>query len=161
MDDGHRVPTAPVQDGTAHEPAALDLVRVLVVDDDRHLRALARAVLEGAGCRVATAPDGPTALSGAREHPPDVAVLDVRLPGMSGRDLAVALRDDPATEAVRIVIVTGSVDGPDLFSVWATNPHTVLRKPYDPTELVDAVHGAALAARRPPAPATGGRHKPA
>lgn len=146
--------------GTTPAAAAeveLDLVRVLVVEDDPHLRALARTILEGAGCRVATAADGDEALRTAHDHPPDVVVLDIGLPGLRGTGVATALRTDPATAAVRLVVVTGSFDSHDLRAVSGADPHAVVRKPYDPDDLVEAVLGAARAGLEQRAPTIGSR----
>lgn len=116
---------------------------VLVVEDDESLRVLARTVLEGAGCRVETAADGRTAISAARARPPDVVVLDVALPGLDGREVARLLREDDATAHVRIVVVTGSADRRELWSIWASGADALLLKPYEVEQLAETVLTAA------------------
>lgn len=119
--------------------------RALVVEDDPSVRQLARLTLEGAGCAVRATGDGRSALTIAAEQRPDVVVLDVDLPGLDGREVARALRDDPATADVPIVVVTGSADRKELWTIWASGADALLTKPFDVTELASTV--VALASR--------------
>lgn len=112
---------------------------VLVVEDDASLRHLAGVTLEDAGCLVQATGDGRRALQLAADRPPDVVVLDVDLPGLDGREVARALRDDPATADVPIVVVTGSADRRDLWTIWASGADALLMKPYDIEELARTV----------------------
>ncbi len=80
---------------------------VLVIDDDASVRELMTRYLTGKGYQVYTAEDGEKGLSLAREHHPSVITLDVVLPGdQSGWDVLARLKDDPATSAIPVVIVT-------------------------------------------------------
>ena len=65
---------------------------ILIAEDDADIRALLRLYLEGDGFRVLEAEDGTTALVLAREHAPDMAILDIMMPGMNGFELTRALR---------------------------------------------------------------------
>jgi CheY-like chemotaxis protein len=70
--------------------------RVLVADDEDDIRALVGLAVRRAGCTVATeVPDGTQALAAARTDPPDLAVLDVSMPGATGLEVCAALRADP------------------------------------------------------------------
>ncbi|MCL4811843.1 MAG: response regulator [Vicinamibacteraceae bacterium] len=89
------------------EPAAHDGCRVLVVDDNRDSAEMMSRVLELHGHRVQMAHDAETALSLVVETVPDVALLDIGLPGLDGYELARRLRDDERTRHVRLVAVTG------------------------------------------------------
>ena len=82
--------------------------RVLLAEDDADLRRLLAYVLRRAGYAVLEAADGPGALALARAARPDVAVLDGRLPGLGGPDVARALAADPATAGVRVILATGA-----------------------------------------------------
>lgn len=79
-------------------------LRVLVVDDNEAMRSRAVAVLRKAFTVVGTAQDGPSALQAAAELQPDVIVLDISMPGMSGLQVAAALRG--AGSKVAIVFLT-------------------------------------------------------
>jgi PAS domain S-box-containing protein len=80
--------------------------RVLVVDDDPQIRALLRQELEEAGHAVVEAADGREALAAVAAHRPDLVVLDVMMPELTGFDVAAVLKGDPATASVPIVILS-------------------------------------------------------
>ena len=77
-----------------------------MADDDADIRDLVAFKLRESGYRVVTAPDGPTALAAAVMELPDLAVLDVTMPGMSGTDVCRALRADPATAGMAVIVLT-------------------------------------------------------
>src|SRR3712207_4612987 len=79
---------------------------ILVVDDEPGIVQIARDDLDRAGFRVLTAGDGTTALRLARAERPSLVVLDLLLPGLDGVDVARAVRQDPATHALPIIMLT-------------------------------------------------------
>jgi DNA-binding response OmpR family regulator len=79
---------------------------ILVVDDDPEIVAMLTARLSKRGYSVSTAGDGTKALELARRERPDVVLLDVMMPGKSGWEVARALKQDPATQACKIVMVS-------------------------------------------------------
>lgn len=79
---------------------------ILVVDDDPEIVTMLDTRLSKRGYKVTTAPDGNKALELARKEQPDLILLDVMMPGKSGWEVAKALKSDPATEAIKIVMVT-------------------------------------------------------
>jgi len=79
---------------------------ILVVDDEAANRELLKAILEEGGYEVALAQDGATALGLATAAPPDLILLDLRMPGMSGLEVCERLKRDPATQAVPVIVVT-------------------------------------------------------
>lgn len=79
---------------------------VLVVDDDKSIRELLRQELEGAGYRVCEARDGREALAQVKRERPDLIVLDVMMPELSGFDVAAVLRNDPQTFNIPIVMLS-------------------------------------------------------
>jgi CheY-like chemotaxis protein len=108
-------------------------VRVLVVDDEPSLRFLLRVLFEVDGHAVGEAPNGQAALDEVRRQRPDLIVTDVMMPIMTGRQLIQALRADPATADIPVIVVSAS-----------TNVHTVegsdaaFRKPIDQPGLLAA-----------------------
>jgi two-component system phosphate regulon response regulator PhoB len=82
--------------------------RVLLVDDQPDQVEMYHFALEQAGFVVDDAEDGTTAIAQARAECPDVIVLDIRLPDMSGWDVCDALRRDPRTERIPIIILTAA-----------------------------------------------------
>ena len=87
--------------------------RMLVVDDDPRNLKLLEGYLVGEGYRVQTAPDGPTALRLAREDPPDVVLLDVMMPGMTGYEVCRTLKAEPRTRLSQVMLVTALDSTPD------------------------------------------------
>jgi CheY-like chemotaxis protein len=105
--------------------------RVLVVDDDRDIRELLVELLASEGYEVASAPDGRRALAEARARRPDVILLDLMMPVMSGWEFREAQLRDPALADIPVVVVTAfeeSLDGTEL-----------LRKPFLVEDVLDAV----------------------
>jgi two-component system, OmpR family, phosphate regulon response regulator PhoB len=84
----------------------VDDVRVLFVEDDPAVAQMYRLKLELDGYQVEVAPDGEVALHMARSEPPDIIFLDLRLPKLSGLDVLEALRADPQTHSVPVVILS-------------------------------------------------------
>jgi CheY-like chemotaxis protein len=80
--------------------------RILVVDDDPEIVTMLSTRLTKRGYQVTTANDGHQALELAKKHLPDIVLLDVMMPGKSGWEVARALKQDPATHAVKIVMVS-------------------------------------------------------
>ncbi|WP_162530416.1 response regulator transcription factor [Rhodovastum atsumiense] len=79
-------------------------VRILAVDDDAAITAATVRLLSRHGCTVDVAHDGETALQLARQHPPDLVLLDVMLPDIDGTEVCRRLKADPATEASFVVL---------------------------------------------------------
>ena len=93
--------------------------RVLIVDDNSAFRAAARQLLErGRFVVVAEAGDGAAGLRAAKEHTPDLALVDVQLPDLDGFEVAERLR---ALEAAPEVILTSSLDGGDFGTMVASS----------------------------------------
>ncbi len=83
------------------------MTKILLVDDSKFLRMATERALARAGYDVSTATDGERALEVAREVKPDVILLDMLLPKMTGPDVLKALKKDPATSGIAVVVVTG------------------------------------------------------
>jgi CheY-like chemotaxis protein len=109
---------------------------ILVCDDDPSLRELVRAVL-GNRYRFVEAADGSEALELARELPPDLIVLDVMLPGVSGIEVLEALHADPALAAIPVVVITAWSHAE--IEVQVAGADRFVSKPFDPDELSTAV----------------------
>src|SRR5688572_20397334 len=102
-----------------HRPLAADIIRrpmsrILIVDDSETVVHFLRMVLEREKYEVDTACDGTDALAKAHQSLPDLIVTDSIMPGMDGFALLHALRADPATEAVPVIMLTsGDPHDPD------------------------------------------------
>ncbi len=98
-------------------PKAETGASILVVDDDPEIMAMLSTRLGKRGYKVATAGDGNKALELARRDRPDLVILDVMMPGKSGWEVARALKQDPETEQIKIVML--SAIGPSTNSMTA------------------------------------------
>lgn len=119
---------------------------IVVADDEEDILELVALGLERAGYVIHRARDGEEALALAREHHPDVAILDVAMPKLDGFELTRRLRDDPETSEIKIVLLTARVQEADVDAGLAAGAHDYIKKPFSPQELQDRV--AALL-RRP------------
>ena len=88
------------------KPAPPGTRSILVVDDDPEIVAMLSTRLGKRGYKVSTASDGNRAIELAKREKPDLVLLDVMMPGKSGWEVARALKQDPATQNVKIVMVT-------------------------------------------------------
>jgi two-component system phosphate regulon response regulator PhoB len=124
--------------------------RILVVDDEPDITALVAYHLAKSGYRVSTAANGPDALRAAREERPDVVVLDLMLPGVSGYDVLAELRRLDETREVGVILLTSRREEADRIRGLSLGADDYLTKPFSPAEL--ALRVAALL-RRLAAPA--------
>jgi DNA-binding response OmpR family regulator len=112
---------------------------VLCADDDRDILALLALRLERAGYRVAQAVDGEQALALARELHPDVLVLDVMMPRLSGTDVLAALRADEATAQLRVILLSARAQETDIERGLEAGADAYLAKPFQAPELIEIV----------------------
>ena len=127
---------------------ALSAVRVLVADDEDDIRALVALAVRKAGCTVVcSVADGASALDLARVERPELAVLDVSMPGATGLEVCAALRADPATAGIRILLLSAGASTDDVTAGLAAGADAYLAKPFQVSGLVLQVR--ALTARQP------------
>ena len=127
--------------------------RILVVDDEPDITALVAYHLAKAGYRVSTAANGTDALRAAAEQRPDVIVLDLMLPGLSGLDVLQALRKQEETRDVGVILLTARREEADRIRGLSLGADDYLTKPFSPNELTLRV---AAIIRRLAAPAVAG-----
>jgi two-component system phosphate regulon response regulator PhoB len=129
--------------------------RILVVDDEPDITALVAYHLAKATYRVTTAANGREALRAAREERPDLIVLDLMLPGLSGYEVLAELRRQDETKDIGVIVLTARKDEPDRIKGLSLGADDYLPKPFSPAELVLRV-GAVLRRLAAPAVASGG-----
>jgi two-component system, OmpR family, phosphate regulon response regulator PhoB len=135
---------------TAVKPAP---ERVLVVEDERDIAALVAYHLAREGYRVRTAAGGDEALEAVATERPDLVVLDLMLPGLSGYDVLMALRRQTATAEVPVIVLTARRDEADRMKGLQLGADDYVTKPFSPRELVLRV--AAVLQRTQAAPVVG------
>jgi len=112
---------------------------VLVVDDDRPMRALCRASLEEAGFRVLEAAGGEQALESVRDERPDLILLDIMMPGISGWEVTSALLADRSTDQIPIIFISARRELADRVRAFGLGAQDYVTKPFDPTALAITV----------------------
>jgi two-component system phosphate regulon response regulator PhoB len=122
------------------------VTRILVAEDDPDIRDLAVFQLQQAGFDVVAVDNGVSALASARDDGPDLLLLDVMMPGMSGLDVCRELRGDGRTSALPVILLTGRVDDGDVEMGLGAGADDYMVKPFNPHELVGRV--AAVLTRR-------------
>ena len=130
--------------------------RILVVDDEPDITGLVAYHLAKAGYRVVTAANGAEALQYVRDERPDLVVLDVMLPGLSGFDVLAELRRRENTKDLGVVLLTARGQEADRIKGLTLGADDYLPKPFSPAELVLRV-GAVLRRLSAPAVASRGR----
>lgn len=109
--------------------------RVLLVDDYPDVLDMWGLYLRLRGYEVDTASDGFEAIERAHEHVPDVVVLDLGLPGITGCEVALRLRHAPDTSAVPLIAATGYSTNSQLMEARESGFDAILLKPCDPAEI--------------------------
>lgn len=124
-----------------------ETTRILVADNDEDILTLVAFRLERQGYEVLVARDGAEALERARQELPDLCVLDVMMPKLTGYDVTRELRADPRTQDVPVILLTARVQEADVRSGFDAGADDYVRKPFSPQELRERV-AAALEKRR-------------
>lgn len=124
-----------------------DLPKILVADDDVELLAILSQHLRKTKCTLIEARDGEEALAMARKHQPDVMILDVMMPGLSGWEVAKRVRDDAALENTGIIMLTAIGEALNALTSPLYGADEKLDKPFEFGDL-DAKIKKVLAARK-------------
>ena len=105
---------------------------ILICEDDDNLRQLIRVVI-GGGYRIVEAGDGDEALALTSEHRPDLIVLDLMMPRMSGLDVLRRLRSDVSVDGTHIIVMSAWPDSRE--EALEAGADRYLQKPFEPDEL--------------------------
>lgn len=119
--------------------------RILVVDDDDKSRCLLRDLLAARGHHITEAVNGEEALDTVRREHPDVILLDVVMPGMSGFEVCRRLKADPATAMIHILLITSLTERKHRMKGIECGANDFLTKPVEPDEVLLRVRNAIMA----------------
>ena len=114
-------------------------MRALVIDDDRTVREMLELVLTLEGFEVRLAADGLAGLAAAEAAPPDVIVLDVMMPDLSGWDVAARLAEHPRLSRVPIVFCTAMAGEEATWRGWQLGAASYVPKPFENAQLIDEI----------------------
>jgi CheY-like chemotaxis protein len=121
--------TAPAQ-----EPGSVVRGTVVVADDDPEVMRLIDAQLRAAGFRTILAADGQQALVAVEQHGPDLVIVDMMMPRMTGLDVLTALRNRPARP--RVIVLSARGREQDITRAFALGADDYVTKPFSPQELL-------------------------
>lgn len=122
-------------------PSAWDVPpQILAVDDTpENLQILGETLSRQVDCDLSFASDGPEALAAVKESSPDLILLDVMMPGMSGFEVCKTLKADPATAAIPVIFLTAKMETSDVLTGFELGAVDYILKPFNPPELVARV----------------------
>lgn len=123
-------------------------MHILIAEDDHDIAELISHYLTKAGWSVHLAPTGDGALAYIRNHPVDVVILDLMLPGMSGFEVCKALRSERATAHLPVLMLTARTDEHDRVKGLELGADDYISKPFSPNELVARVRAVVRRVRR-------------
>ncbi len=111
--------------------------KVLVVDDEERVRELGELALSRhPALEALVAGDGPSAIKLCRTAHPDLVFLDIMMPGMDGYDVCRALKQDPATADIKVVVLTAFAQHSTMQQALAAGADGYMTKPFRPAQLV-------------------------
>jgi two-component system alkaline phosphatase synthesis response regulator PhoP len=113
--------------------------RILVIDDNAQNLELLVAYLDTLSCKVATAADGLEAIEKVRRDPPDLILLDIMMPRMSGFEVCRKLKSDPKTRDIPIIMVTALNELGDIERGVESGTDDFISKPVNRLELVTRI----------------------
>ncbi len=113
--------------------------RILVIDDELNLRKLVRANLSARGYQVLVADEGEKGLKLAELERPDLILLDLRMPGMSGWDVLIAFTLSQILKKIPVVIMTAAMPDDEEYRVRSMSAASILVKPFSVEELLNQV----------------------
>ena len=116
--------------------------QILVVDDDNTTRTLLAALLRSNGYDVRTAEDGEQAIDRCRDEIPDLVLLDLFMPGMSGHEVAAHLKGEPASQTTPIIMLTSNDDQNEIARAHENGACDYVVKPFEAGELLSKIKRA-------------------
>lgn len=111
------------------------MATILVADDDADIRDVVTFKLGNAGHTVLVAHDGSEALNIARERPLNLAILDVRMPGLTGVEVCRRLRREPMTARLPVILLTAQSEESDVEAGFEAGADDYITKPFSPREV--------------------------
>ena len=124
---------------TEMAPESVEGMSVLLVDDNIQNLELLQAYLEELGCEIRVATDGQGAIDSALSDPPDIILLDIMMPRVSGFQACQRIKGDPATRAIPIIMITALNEVGDVERAVDCGADDFLTKPVHKIELLTRV----------------------
>ena len=116
-------------------PQRVNVSYLLYADDNEDMRNMVRALLSAAGHEIGLVPDGPSALEALQQREPDLLILDVAMPGLSGFDVCRLVKSNPFTSRIPVLMLTAEGEVERKIEGFEAGADDYLSKPFDPREL--------------------------
>ncbi|MDT7883747.1 MAG: response regulator [Thermoflexus sp.] len=126
------------------------MARILIAEDERDIRELIIFTLEFGGFQVLSATNGEEAVELARQHRPDLIILDVRMPKMTGYEACRLLKSQEETRSIPVVFLSAKGQEAEIRQGMEAGADAYILKPFAPDELIQQVR--AILDRRTPTP---------
>lgn len=126
------------------------MARILIAEDERDIRELIAFTLEFGGFQVIAVTNGQEAVELARQHRPDLIILDVRMPKMTGYEACRILKSQEETRAIPVVFLSAKGQEAEIRQGMEAGADAYILKPFAPDELIQQVR--AILDRRTPTP---------
>lgn len=114
--------------------------KILIVDDEPNITTAIRFLMEQQGFETETAQDGKLAFEAMESFQPDLLILDVMMPNMTGFEVAQAIRENPQYSQIRIIFLTAKASENDRIQGYKTGGDWYLAKPFDNQDLISRVY---------------------
>ncbi|MEY4697780.1 MAG: hypothetical protein RIT14_2208 [Pseudomonadota bacterium] len=112
---------------------------VLLIEDEPNIAEAIRFILSRDGCEVSTLNDGSGAVAAVQDMAPDLVILDLMLPGQSGLEILEALRADPQTAALPVMMLTAKGQGRDREAAERAGVSCFMTKPFSNADMLASV----------------------
>lgn len=113
---------------------------ILACDDEPHLLELMDYIIGKAGFKAITTDNGIDAIQAAHDNMPDLILLDVNMPGMTGIEVCKQLKTDDKTKNIRILVLTANVQASHKEEIFEAGADYFFPKPFSPRELKEKLH---------------------
>ena len=118
------------------------MAKILAVDDELDVLLIVKTTLQSEGYEVETASDGTDALALAREVSPDLILLDMMMPGMSGLDVLRELKADDSVCTIPVIMLTGLSEKDKIQKALVSGTDYYIVKPFDHQDLLSKINDA-------------------
>jgi DNA-binding response OmpR family regulator len=127
-------------------PVPRTMEKILVIEDDRAVQRALKRLFESEGYSVDCSYDGPSGLEAFRAAPPSIVVLDLRLPGTSGKDICREIKQ--TSPDLPVIVLSAAADVADKVLLLEMGADDYVTKPFSPRELLARIHAAMRHGRR-------------
>ena len=115
------------------------MAKILIAEDEKDIRDLVKFALEVGGHSVIAVGNGEDAVKGAREHQPNLILLDMRMPRLNGLEACTEIKSDPDTKHIPVVFLSGKEADEEREAQQVAGAVGFITKPFDPMQLQERV----------------------